>query len=407
MADMTSSTTTTSTLTRSLSAPFESKLSEQLLQRTEQAELSYQTGSSVDKNSTTSPLETPHRTAGKSRSLSDAPKPSPSTQPVSGDLNRHTSKDDSSISLSNPGTPQRISLQPPLSLQLPARASGSASLTGRAPLSPKLDSSHIYGSPASVLPRRSRGLDFSRACTNLHHSTLAESSPDSSPVIAGRGMCIPQRRGSQGSGSVLPFSASGQADRAAISSSVSSVNMMDSDSSSSEDEEDELMVGDRDDMMMITNTPQANKFGGGPMNPFAVGNVPSPGNDWMGGYSQAAASLMSFQRARLGKNRSRHSSSSGSGNSSKPSPVPLSPPVFKSIENSNGGYFGPKGVIQPSRRESLSLGAGDLRLSDFSDDGENRARQSYSPAAAVSNSEGGPLGVIRRAVTRRGSLLVS
>lgn len=177
---------------------------------------------------------------------------------------------------------------------------------------------------------------------------------------------------------------------------------MESDTSSSEEDDDELMIGDRDDMM-ITNTPQASKFGNGP-NPFSAGNVPSPGYDWMGGYSQAAASLMSFQRARLGKNRSRHSSSSGSGNSSKPSPVPLSPPVIKSIEGSNGGYFTLKGGFQPPRRESLSLGTGDLRLSDISDDGDNRFGRGRSPAA-TSSPGSGPLGVIRRAVTRRSSLL--
>lgn len=213
-------------------------------------------------------------------------------------------------------------------------------------------------------------------------------------------MTIPQRRGSQGSTSVPPFSTSGPADRTGISSSVSSVNMMESDTSSSEDD-DEAMMADRDDIML--NTPQASRMAGGP-SPFANGNIQSPGNEWMGGYSQAAASLMSFQRARFRKGRSRHSSSSASGNSSKPSPGPHSPPVLKSVENPTGGYFGPRQTAH-SRRESLSLGTRDLRLSDLSDDGESRAARAGSPTAA-SHSEGGPLGVIRRAVTRRGSLLV-
>lgn len=153
------------------------------------------------------------------------------------------------------------------------------------------------------------------------------------------------------------------------------------------------MDGDRDSMM-ITTTPQLNKLGGGP-NPFAPGTFQSPGNDWRGGPSPAAASLMSFQRARFRTRRSRHSSS---GSGSKPSPAPLSPPVIKSIETAAGGYFGgdmSKSAVQ-SRRESLSLGTRDLQLSDLSDDGERG-----------SNPEGGPRGVIRRAVTRRGNLLVS
>jgi hypothetical protein len=335
----------------------------------------------------------------KSRSLSDASKPTTMPQPSSGDLSRPPSKDDSALP-SLPATPSRSSNQTNLSLNL--SNAPSPSLANRGPLSPKLDSSQIYGSPGSVLPRRSRGLDFSRACTNLHHSTLAESSPDSSPTVGGRGMTIPQRRGSQGSTSIPPFSTSGPADRTAISSSVSSVNMMESDTSSSDDD-DEVMMGDRDDPMLTT--PQAARMGSGP-SPFSTGNIQSPGNEWMGGYSQAAASLMSFQRARFRKGRSRHSSSSASGNSSKPSPgPPHSPPLLKSVENSTGGYFGPRQTAH-SRRESLSLGTRDLRLSDLSDDGEGHAVRAGSPTG-TSHSDGGPLGVIRRAVTRRGSLLVS
>ncbi|KNG90560.1 hypothetical protein ANOM_001544 [Aspergillus nomiae NRRL 13137] len=358
------SSTTSSTVSHSVpSLPFASKLSEQLSQRKEQGESATDTETSGKSASLGPPL----RPSPKSRSLSDAPKPISARS--TSEEHRPSSKDDNSLS-STPETPHRPFMHG-LPLNLPSKPSGSSSLSSRAPLSPKLDSSQIYGSPGSVLPRRSRGLDFSRACTNLHHSTLAESSPDSSPTIGGRGMTIPQRRGSMGSTSVPPFSTSGPADRTAISSSVSSVNMMESDTSSSE-EDDEPMIGDRDDMIM--NTPQANK-----MNHFAVGNVPSPGNDWMVG-------------------RSRHSSSSASGNSSKPSPGPLSPPVMKSIENQNG-YFGSRSSLS-ARRESLSLGTRDLRLSDLSDEGENRGN---SPG--TSNSEGGPLGVIRRAVTRRSSLL--
>ncbi|OJJ43945.1 hypothetical protein ASPZODRAFT_72662 [Penicilliopsis zonata CBS 506.65] len=388
-----------SALAQSLSAhSFESQLSEQLQHRKEQGDPNLP----VDElNNDGSHLVTPQRGTPKSRSLSDAVKPVSIPQPVSGDL-KTASKDDSSIP-SIPATPQRSTVSPSnLSLNLPLKIPAAASASSRAPLSPKLDSSQIYGSPASVLPRRSRGLDFSRACTNLHHSTLAESSPDSSPTIGGRGVNIPNRRGSLNSTSVPPFSTSGPADRTAISSSVSSVNMLESDTSSS-DEDDEQMGGDRDEMM-ITNTPQANKMGAA-LNPFGVGTVSSPGGDWMGSYSQAAASLLSFQRARFrNKGRSRHSSSSASANSSKQSPGPLSPPVMKSIENpAAGGYFACKNALQ-SRRESLSLGTRDLRLSDLSDDGESRAIRGHSPAG-MSNPEGGPLGVIRRAVTRRSSLL--
>ena len=386
---------TPSTLSHTLPiVPFESKLSQQLSQQQGQ-----NAGPSTS-NEGNHLLESP-----KMQSETEASQhPSVSEESMlSG-----SSKDDSSLS-SAPATPQRPPMNPhSLSLDFTPTISRSASTSSRAPLSPKLDSSQIYGSrytsPGSVLPRRSRGLDFSRACTNLHHSILAESSPESSPTIGGRGLAIPQRRGSVGSTSAVPFSTSGPADRTAVSSSLSSANMMDSDTSSGE-EDDEPMGGDKDDMVL--STPQANKTGSS-ANPFAVGNVPSPGTEWMGGYSHAAASLMSFQRARFskGRSRTRHSSSSASGNSSKPSPGPLSPPVMKSIENPSGGYFaGSRNGVQP-RRESLSMGARDLRLSDFSDDGESRTTRGHSPARASHSEGGGPLGVIRRAVTRRGSLLV-
>lgn len=378
------------------SLPFASNLSEQLSQRSEleRSELGESGGQTDTAGDKANALGVSLRPSPKARSLSDVSKPSgASLSPVASEEPRPSSKDDSAVP-SAPQTPRRTSVHgPPLNLQsLPPKASTPSSSSSRAPLSPKLDQSHIYGaSPGSVLPRRSRGLDFSRACTNLHHSILAESSPDSSPTVGGRGVAIPHRRGSPGS-SVPPFSTSNPADRTTVSSSMSSVNMMESDTSSSE-EDDEPMSGDRDDVIM--NTPQAKKLAPGFQS--SGGNVPSPGTDWMGNYSQAAASLMSFRRARFRKGRSsRHSSSSASGNSSKPSPAPLSPPMMKSIENGHGG---------PPRRESLSMGTRDLRLSDMSDDGENRPPRGHSPSGA--RPEGGPLGVIKRAVTRRGSLLVS
>lgn len=341
------------------------------------------------------------RQSPKTRSLSDASKrPHLLQSPTIRELSRG-SKDDIAIH-THPETPTKRSNSSSLtglSLQLP-RQFASPSVTTRAPLSPQLDAAQIYGSSIPVLPRRSRGLDFSRACTNLHHSTLAESSPDSSPTVGGRGVNIPQRRGTGGSSFGSPsltmgmnnqFSVSGE--RTAISSSVSSVNMLDSDSSSSdEDDDDDPMNGDRDDIM-LTATPQPNKLGGSIVNPFGAPIGQSPGNEWMSNtISPAASGLLRFQRARFRNNRkSRNSSSSASGNSSKPSPAPLSPPPSRS-------------AVQ-SRRESLSLGTRDLQLSDLSDDGESRATRGSSPTT-MSNPESVSRGVIRRAVTRRGNLLV-
>jgi hypothetical protein len=183
---------------------------------------------------------------------------------------------------------------------------------------------------------------------------------------------------------------------------VSSINMLDS-GSDSETTSDEDMDRETDDPML--NTPAASKLNG----PMMSSMINSPGGDWMNTQtSPAFNSLMSFRRARLGKKgKSRHSSSSVSINSSKPSPGPLSPPLMKSIETANGGYFNTTLTRQQvqSRRESLSLGTDDLHLSD-SEDGEARVTTSNFKSA-IMDSPGmeGPRGVVRRTVTRRGNLL--
>lgn len=190
-------------------------------------------------------------------------------------------------------------------------------------------------------------------------------------------------------------------DKTMPSSSVSSINMLDSESSNSESSDDEAMDRDTDDPMLTT--PQVSKLS----NNFISGVVNSPGGDWMGNsFSPAAASLMSFQRAKFRKGRSRHSSSSG--NSSKPSPVPLSPPLMKSIEHSNGNYFQQNLARQQvqSRRESLSLGTGDLHLSDSGDEDAKTSdgKDAGGTTTSVSSTQS-PRGVIRRPVTRRSNLL--
>ena len=357
----------------------------------------------------TSPPSLSTGASPKPRSLSDASKPTLSPSPAFREPARRVSKDDT---FSSPTTPKRpLFPNRGLSLQIQKDGGGSPATlsTSRVPLSPKLDASQIYGSPASMLPRRSRGLDYTRACTNLHHSTLAESSPDASPTMGGRGMQIPQRRSlgstvldSPSNISSSLWSTVPNADRTALSSSVSSINMLDS-GSDSETTSDEDMDRDTDDPML--NTPAASKING----PILSGMLNSPGGEWMNTQtSPAFNSLMSFRRARLGKKgKSRHSSSSVSINSSKPSPGPLSPPLMKSIETANGGYFNSGLTRQQvqSRRESLSLGTDDLHLSD-SEDGESRITTTHINSA-IMDSPGmeGPRGVIRRTVTRRGNLL--
>lgn len=351
----------------------------------------------------------------KSKVVSDLWKPSLSPSPAIRESPRRVSRDDDGSTVSafhDPTTPQRpASILRGLSLQMPGKQEGEGSQNpaNRVPLSPKLEStSSIYTSPSSVLPRRSRGLDFSRACTNLHHSTLAESSPDASP-ITGRGINIPQRRGLVNHGAVgdspsqNPIWSSLHGEKTNLSSSVSSINMMDSDSDSSNSSDDMAMDKDIDDPML--NTPAASR-----LNALALTN--SPGMDWLNNKSQVSAhpSLlnfqshrMSFRRARLRNNKSTHSSSSASLRSSKPSPGPLSPPIRPSVENS--GYFGMTKEQVRSRRESLSLGTDDLHLSDSEGESNQQLPHLGHQESRSTHDASSERGVIKRAVTRRSNLL--
>lgn len=358
-----------------------------------------------------SEAKSPSVSPAKNRSLSDPPTalaPSPSFH----EKLRRESKDDNAVPTTPKATRRPDFLSRGLSLQMPSPAQ----LSSAAPLSPRLEQTNIHsymqlqsqtGSPATSLPRHSRGLDFSRASTNLHHSTLAEQrEPDSSPVTTQKAMNIPSRKMSIGSmalesPAIFPGSNWGSLapERSTVSSSVGSVNMLGSDSESSDSDEDASMAGDDDDP--IYATPQVHKL----QNPTASTPFSGPltpgGSTWTSGpaFSPAAQSLMkTIRRSRLhskNPNRSRkHSSSaSNSGYSSMASPRANSPPPMRSIESAGGGYFGWNKATR-SRRESLALGTDGLNLSSGNDSGDEGS------AAAP-----GTPGVIRRAVTRRGNLL--
>lgn len=356
------------------------------------------------------------RSPSKVRSLSDSGPPTLSPSPKFREPEKRQSKDDSALD-DSPTTPQRPAFPlRGLSLQMPPRdlmSPNTSAYINRVPLSPKLDHSQTYGSPTSVLPRRSRGLDFSRAATNLHHSTLAEqSSPDSSPTITGRAMNIPNRKNgahfsatadSLNNNSSSLWSTLANADRVAVSSSLGSVNMMASDSSDSTSDDDDLMDADEIDDSILT-TPQVNKIAA----PFgAIANA-SPGNGWLG-QSPAVSSLMNFQRARLKHGKSRKSSSSGSGNSMV-SPSSKSPPTRRSVEGMSNSYFGREMPSEGmrSRRESISWAANQLHISGSeSDDGTLKSTLENVDVLPSTPGRDGQRGVIRRAVTRRGNMLVS
>ena len=268
-------------------------------------------------------------------------------------------------------------------------------------------------------------MDFSRAATSLHHSTLAESSPESSPIVGSRGSMMPRKSlfgpptnpGVPESPNSVPnslWSTMANAEKTGLSSSVGSSVVMEYDSGSTSSDVDEVMDNGEDDDT-IHMTPHIYQIGNGFGNPF--GSVASsPGGDGIRTFAPAASKLMSFQRHRVKSRKKRMSSSSASGQSSLHSPGPSSPPLLRSIESSlsiNGGFFldDPSKKEINSRRESLSLGTNDMQLSDAEQsDCEGLLRmQSHEEVpipTPVTPTMDDRRNVIRRAVTRRGNMLV-
>ncbi|RBR24071.1 uncharacterized protein FIESC28_03184 [Fusarium coffeatum] len=323
----------------------------------------------------TAPGSHPRSPMTKTRSMSDGggtpSRLSPSPRIV--EASRRTSKDDTSIPTPQPVTPRRPNFSNRgFSIQMPPRdftPPPANSYVKPAPLSPKLDHSQIYASPTNILPRRSRGLDFSRAATSLHHSTLAESSPDSSPTAGGRAMNIPSRRshyaGPEQTSTSL-WSVMGNQEKMHISSSLGS-QAIGSDSSSSSDD-DELMDEDMDESYVTT--PQVNK----------IGPVLGPGSGGTFG-SPAMSSLMSFQQRQRPRKQAKKKARGPLGLGFSGASLSKSPPTNSSR----------------ARRESISWQANQLHISGANSD-EARAMGDVDGIGDGRN-------VIRRVVTRRGNLL--
>ncbi|RPA96715.1 hypothetical protein L873DRAFT_1791504 [Choiromyces venosus 120613-1] len=300
------------------------------------------------------------------------------------DNNSSTNNPSSSSPASAPFTPRRINFPGRLSLQMPSRG----------PLSPVLDPALGYS-----VARRPR-LDFARACTSLHHSTLAEQpSPDSSPL---NHACfpIPRNNNNHNKGSDSPIAnnhgGGGVHHSSSHASSLGSTCMLDyapsvedSDSSSDEDLDVDL------DLELTT-----------PATPAMSNNE-----------SAASISLMNHQKARLGaRGRSRHSSNSSASasasNSSLASPSPTTPPVQLGSAFT-GGYFGrSQGDGGNRRKESLSqvfrnsfkigkLGGGG---GGGGGAGSGGGSTEFFSGAASEDEKDRP-DPIRRPVSRRGSLL--
>lgn len=378
-------------------------------------------------------IGTPKKLSEKTRSLSDGGGTQLSPSPHIVEAARRTSKDDSSLHGNNrdrdiepPVTPHRpdfairgsglnLSLQMPQRASTPpsstaASAAAAAAATGTSatnhhlkhtltptPLSPKLDHSQIYASPTNILPRRSRGLDFSRAATSLHHSTLAEqSSPDSSPTIGGRAMNIPGRghadySAEQSSNSL--WSMMGTRERSHLSGSVGSANNMNGPDSSSSSDNDDFMDDEMEDAIM--GTPQTAR-GNMQLGNQTTGEATSV-SPWLPDASPAVSSLSSFRtRPRKHPKRKLRGLLGLGFKPTTSATVSKSPPTNAAKEKRDAAMANP-------RRESISWAANQLHISNS--DVEERGIDGIDPLTTPSKD--GQRGVVKRVVTRRGNLFVS
>ncbi|KAI1275525.1 hypothetical protein F5Y07DRAFT_171560 [Xylaria sp. FL0933] len=333
----------------------------------------------------------------RTRSLSDGDGSQLSPSPFIIEASRRASKDDSALGKDRneepvaPVTPRRPEFpMHGLSLHMPQREADSPaqpSYMKPAPLSPKLDHSQIYASPTNILPRRSRGLDFSRAATSLHHSMVAEqSSPDSSPTIGGRAMNIPRRSNGQyetEQPNMSLRSIMGNHERMHISGSVGSTNPILSDSSSSS-EEDDCMDDEMEDA--ILNTPQVAKSGSQNQ---SIHPVP-----WLPGGYPAINTPSSFRvRPRKQPKKKFRGHAALGFNAASPATLSRSPPTNNLVKEMRD---------IPLRRESISWAANQLHISG----GENEDRVTETgDLSPITPGKDGARGVVKRAVTRRGNLL--
>ncbi|KAF3909737.1 hypothetical protein AA313_de0209554 [Arthrobotrys entomopaga] len=256
-----------------------------------------------------------------------------------------------------PFTPTRPSLPRGLSLQLPTR---------NEPLPPYLDPALGFSTV-----RRPR-LDFTRSCTSLHHSFVADS-PDSSPLtpsmpIPRRGLDSPIAMYNGGTGAGLMLS------------TMMADSHVQSDSSSDDSSDDEMELSSAHSQF-------------GPSLPSSSG---------MNEMFNSSALLNRRHMTRLrGKGRSsRQSSSSASASStSLASPSPTTPPngEVKKSGNVSGGYFGSQlNDMLAQRRQSISQAMKKIGFLSGSGGASDDGKEGVS---------GKQLEAVRRPVARRGNLL--
>ncbi|KKA26208.1 hypothetical protein TD95_000019 [Thielaviopsis punctulata] len=263
-----------------------------------------------------------------------------------------------------------------------------------APPSPKFDHPHplahshihsqLYSSPTNIIPRRSRGLDFSRAATSLHHTTLAqEHTLDSSPTIHSNRALHPSTRRRSGEyggaeqSSTSLWSVMGGQDRPTLPSSLGGgIRTMLSDSDSSSD--GDVMDEDMDEPYVTTPHVQR----------AAMPSVWPPTNSSSGWPSSSTPinSLMSYRDKTRPKKQPKRRTRATMGMSF--AALSKSPPTALGKDNPLNM------AMAQNRRDSISWQANQLQISGSDADDTMR-----------SIGDGADRSVIRKVVAKRGNLL--
>ncbi|KAI9726734.1 MAG: hypothetical protein M1828_000590 [Chrysothrix sp. TS-e1954] len=245
-------------------------------------------------------------TPTKNRSLSDS---HPILDPSPKFREPATKARDDNVLIATP----RHSRRAALSLQMPSRdVEHIFTDTRRTPYSPHLDGREAYISPTTVLPRHSRGLEISRACTSLHHSTsVDQATPDSSPIVAHKSMGSASRRASNVSmmlDSPRPSFLGGWPgmtnERGYSSRHFGSGTALTSDDSSSDEDEHDPDMRPAEIEDGILTTPQFRRSSGaGTFTPYGARGAPASGG-WTASHSPMARGLPHFQRYSMEKHSS-------------------------------------------------------------------------------------------------------
>ena len=336
------------------------------------------------------PMDTPTHTRSRSDSTITHLSPSPSFKEPPPKV-----RDDNVIIVTPSKFPSRAKREA-LVLQMPPPDPGGIfqpQMSGRntPTYSPQTEREN-FESPTSVLPRHSRGLDFSRACTNLHHSTLPDqATPDSSPKVSHRSLKIPSRRQSVVSNINVESPRVGNNTAGFRPRSLGSTTAMTSDASEDASDSDEDMQSRYDpDEMLATPTSQKHHTVGA-----FTPSTSSRGENIRGGSvhhpSPDSRRFQPYRRVpRVGRGRGGRLA------------VLKTQHQNGTDDSSSSTDANDMSTDSPARRESISSVTNNLQIST-STHGTNTSNDSdneVSPATFRFNSPQ----VVRRPVTRRSDM---